>query len=250
MDEVTTFKPSEKPEVNIRFRNIKEAYLQIYKVDLMKLYLREKNLSSITKVHLAGIEPEFEMNFNLGDGKDYRDREHKATLPMKDEGAYLVICRGDDLFTSSMVLITPLKIEIQETPAAGSLRVNVRDTVNNGYQAKVYVKAIGAQDNEFKSGDTDLRGIFVAEGLNGAATVIARQDGRYAFYRGTTHLGQAPVPNQPTPQKPVLRQQLQQGEYLRNLNDFNDQIQFQNIQGWDTLRRGKGGKGVEIQKAY
>jgi tetratricopeptide (TPR) repeat protein len=58
LDEVSTFKPGEKVELKLKFRNIKEAYLQIYKVDLMKLYLREKNLSNITKVHLAGIEPE------------------------------------------------------------------------------------------------------------------------------------------------------------------------------------------------
>ena len=87
MDEVTTFKPGEKAEVELRFRNIKEAYLQIYIVDLLKSYLREKNLSSITKVNLAGIKPEFEMSLDLGDGKDYRDREQTATLPLKDEGA-------------------------------------------------------------------------------------------------------------------------------------------------------------------
>ncbi len=250
MDEVTTFKPKEKPEVELRFRNIKEAYLQIYKVDLMKLYLREKNLSNITKVHLAGIEPEFEMTLDLGDGKDYRDRDIKTTLPIEDEGAYLVICRGDDLFTSGMVLVTPLKLEIQETPGAGSLRVNVRDTVTDGYQAKVRVKAIGSHDDQFKSGDTDLRGIFVAEGLRGAATVIARQNGRYAFYRGETHLGQPVQANQRPQPKPQMRQQMQQSDYLDNLNMFNNAIQKGNIQQWEYLRRGKGGKGVEIQKAY
>lgn len=250
MDEVTTFKPKEKPEVEIRFRNIKEAYLQIYKVDLMKLYLREKNLSNITKVHLAGIEPEFEMTLELGDGKDYRDRDIKTTLPIKEEGAYLVICRGDDLFTSGMVLVTPLKLEVQETPGAGSLRVNVRDTVNNGYQAKVHVKAIGSHDDEFKSGDTDLRGIFVAEGLRGAATVIARQDGRYAFYRGSTHLGQPVEANQQPQPVQQLRQQMKQQDFLQNLNIDNNVIQSGNIQQWESLRRGQGGQGVEIQKAY
>ncbi|MGB1130022.1 MAG: tetratricopeptide repeat protein, partial [Haloferula sp.] len=249
MDEVTTFKPDEEVEVELRFRNIEEAYLQIYRVDLMKLYLREKNLSNITKVHLAGIEPEFELTLDLGDGKDYRDRERLAKLPLKEEGAYLVICRGDDLFTSSMVLVTPLKLEIQETPSAGSLRVNVRDTVDEGYQAKVHVKAIGSNDSEFKSGDTDLRGIFVAEGLNGAATVIARQDGRYAFYRGTNHLGQRTQQGQPVPQQQELQQQLRQGDYLNNLIDSNDAIQRGNIDGWNKLRRGKGGKGVEVQQA-
>jgi hypothetical protein len=250
LDEVTTFKPGEKVELKLKFRNIKEAYLQIYKVDLMKLYLREKNLSNITKVHLAGIEPESELTLELGNGKDYRDREQKAVLPLKDEGAYLVICRGDNLFTSGMVLVTPLKLEIQETPSAGSLRVNVRDTIDEGYQANVHVKAIGSRDNAFKSGDTDLRGIFVAEGLNGSATVIARQEGRYAFYRGTSHLGRPVAPNAKPNQRKKPSRTLQQKDFLQNLNQSNDEIQFQNIKGWDSFRRQKGGKGVEVQKAY
>lgn len=250
MDEVTTFKPGEKVELNLKFRNIKEAYLQVYKVDLMKLYLREKNLSNITKVHLAGIEPESELTLQLGDGKDYRDREQKAFLPLKDEGAYLVICRGDDLFTSGMVLVTPLKLEIQESPAAGSLRVNVRDTINEGYQANVHVKAIGSGDNAFKSGDTDLRGIFVAKGLNGSATVIARQKGRYAFYRGTSHLGQCVLPNAKPEQQREQGKKLQQKDFLQNLDDSNGVIQYREIKGWDSFRRQKGGKGVEVQKAY
>lgn len=247
MDEVVTFEPKEKIEIELRFRNIRQAYLQIYRVDLMKLYLREKNLSNITKVHLAGIEPEMEMTIDLGDGEDYRDRKQKAALPLKEEGAYLVICRGDDLFTSSMVLVTPLKLEIQENPGSGTVRVNVRDTVSKGYQAKVHVKAIGSNDVEFKSGDTDLRGIFVAEGLNGAATVIARQDGRYAFYRGEGLLGQQAAPNQPAPQPVELK--IQQGDYLNNLNISNGVIQSDNIGNWNSLRRGQGGKGVEIQQA-
>jgi hypothetical protein len=251
IDEVSTFKPGEKVETTIRFRNIQEAYLQIYKVDLMKLYLREKNLSNITKVHLAGIEPESELTLQLGDGKDYRDREQVATLPIKDEGAYLVICRGDNLFTSGMILVTPLKLEIQETPSAGALRVNVRDTANEGYRANVHVKAIGSSDNEFQSGDTDLRGIFVAEGLNGTATVIARQDGRYAFYRGTAVLGTTPQPNQePQQGKEILRQQLQQEDFLMNLKSGQEFIQKGNIDNWNQIRRGKGGKGVEVKEAY
>lgn len=251
LDEVTTFKPGEKVEVDLRYRNIKEAFLQIYKVDLMKLYLREKNLTNITKVHLAGIEPESELTIKLGDGKDYRDRETKAVLPLKEEGAYLVICRGDNLFTSGMVLVTPLKLEIQETPSAGALRVNVRDTAKEGYRANVHVKAIGSSDSEFKSGESDLRGVFVAEGLNGTATVIARQDGHYAFYRGTTPLGNPPQQPNANPQarKPHA-QQLKQGDYLRNLDLGNDLIQKGNIDNWNRLRRGKGGKGVEVKKAY
>ena len=95
---------------------------QVYRVDLMKLYLREKNLSEITKVKLAGIEPETELQEILGDGRDYVEKETVVHLPIEDEGAYLVICRGDDLFASGLVLITPLKIEVQEDLVSGRIQ--------------------------------------------------------------------------------------------------------------------------------
>ena len=51
------------------------------------------------------------------------------SLDLEGEGAYLVICRGDDLFSSGLVLITPLDIEVQEDAVSGRVRVNVRDVV-------------------------------------------------------------------------------------------------------------------------
>ncbi len=175
----------------LEYRNIKEAALQVYRVDLMKLYLREKNLSNVTSVHLAGIQPELELTVPLGDGKDYVDKKRNVKLELKEEAAYLVICRGDDLFASGLVLITPLTIEMQED---ADLRPRPRERPRRGkeggYAAEVHVKAIGSADSEFKSGETDLRGVFVADGLRGKATVIAREgESRYAFYRGETWLG-------------------------------------------------------------
>ncbi|MFP6866148.1 MAG: hypothetical protein VCA35_09425, partial [Roseibacillus sp.] len=72
-----------------------------------------------------------------------------------------------------------------------------------------------------------------------------------AFYRGTTPLGNSPQqPNaKPQARKPHA-QQLKQGDYLRNLDLGNDLIQKGNIDNWNLLRRGKGGKGVEVKKAY
>ena len=144
LEEVNLFKPAEPVQLKIKYRNIKDAAMQVYKVDLMKLYLREKNLSGMTKVQLSGIKPEAELQLHLGDGKDYVDKETIAKLPLKDEAAYLVICRGDDLFTSAVVLITPLKIEVQEDAVSGRLRANVIDSVKNSYVPEVHVKAIGS----------------------------------------------------------------------------------------------------------
>ena len=48
---------------------------------------------------------------------------------------------------------------------------------------------IGSADPQFTSGETDLRGVFVAEGPNGVITVLSRRGtNQYAFYRGNRFL--------------------------------------------------------------
>ena len=190
LPEVTVKRPKTDVVLTLKYRNIKEAAIQVYSVDLMKLYLREKDLRSITQVRLAGIEPAVSQTVSLGDGKDYIDKTREISLPLTDEGAYLVICRGDNLFTSGLILVTPLEIEVQEDTVSGRVRVNVRDAVVGNYLPKVHVKAVASADGRFRSGETDLRGVFVADGMRGKSTIIARdQINRYAFYRGTKWLG-------------------------------------------------------------
>jgi hypothetical protein len=158
-----------------------------------------------------------------------------------------VICRGDDLFASGLVLITPLKIEVQTDARAGRLRANVLDAASGGYAAEVHVKAIGSVDKAFRSGETDLRGVFVADGLRGKATVIARAgDSRYAFYRGTEWLG-APETARPG-RRPSPSQQKELLDFRQNLRRTQFEMQNQNRQSFDRMRRQKS-KGVEVQQA-
>jgi len=249
LDEVTVLKPGQAVELTLKYRNIQEASLQVYRVDLMKLYLQQKNLSAITRVQLAGIKPELEQAVALGDGKDYVEKERKVSLKLKDEAAYLVICRGDDLFTSGMILITPLKIEVQEDCASGRVRANVLDTVKGGYRPEVHVKAIGSADREFRSGETDLRGLFIADNVHGKATVIAREgESRYAFFRGETWLGM-PVDAPARPMQPAA-QQGQILDYQYNLNSANGTIQTLNNDSFNRQRRQAPNKGVQAKQAY
>jgi len=251
LDEITIVRPGKKVELELRYRNIATANLQVYKVDLMKLYLREKNLSNITSVNLAGIAPQLVREVKLGDGADYVDKTKSATLDLGGEGAYLVICRGDNLFTSGLVLITPLKIEVQQDAVSGRVRANVINAVDNQRPAQVHVKAIGSAQSDFRSGDTDLRGVFIADGVRGKVTVIARDaESRYAFYRGDEWLG-APA-NQNGQRAAQQRQQLKQLEksfdYQGNLRMDNRALQNRYNSNWDQLRR-SGGKGVQVQQA-
>ncbi|MGI9013663.1 MAG: MG2 domain-containing protein [Phycisphaerales bacterium] len=249
MEEVTQYKPGEAVTLDIDYRNITELNLQVYRVDLMTLYLREKNLSNITQVNLAGIEPQMVATHTLGDGKDYVEKTFATDLDLTDEGAYLVIARGDNLFASGLILISPLAIEVQEDAVSGRVRLNVIDEVAQLRPAGVHVKAIGSADSEFRSGQTDLRGIFVADAINGRVTAIARDDqSRYAFYRGDEWLGQAEQGQTRGRPQEAPSQEASDFDYGGNLRMQNMEMQQQNRGEWDKSRRNNY-EGVEIRKA-
>lgn len=229
LPEVTVVKPGDACKIALKHRNVAEANVKAYRIDLLKFSLLQRNLSRITAINLAGIRPYHDLPLQLGDGKDYRDRERDLDLPLKDEGAYLVVCQGENLYTSGLVLVSPLVLEVQEDAPSGRVRVTVKDQVAEKYVVDVHVKAIGARNPKFVSGQTDLRGVFVADGIEGESTVIARvEPNRYAFHRGKLPLGAAPVPADPVQQqmqeetKKQVDVQEQLLEQIRGTNDaFN-----------------------------
>lgn len=242
--EVTIKRPKTDVVLTLKHRNIKSAEIQVYRIDLMNLYLREKDLSRVTQVHLAGIEPEVSQTLELGDGKNYKESTRDISLPITEEGAYLVICRGGNLSASGLILITPLEIEVQEGAVSGRVRVVVQDALSGKYQPRVHVKAVGSAGGRFISGETDLRGIFIADGLRGTTTVIAR-DGmnRYAFHRGNLWLGSPPSESElpPIPRTAT--------DYRQHLDRKNQEIQAANVERFDRLRR-EPLSGVQLQHAY
>jgi tetratricopeptide (TPR) repeat protein len=264
LPEVTVFKPGEPVKLTLDYRNIREGAVQLYKVDLMKLYLREKSLSSITRVNLAGIAPEAGESFALGDGKDFAVKQKVLTLPVKEEGAYLAIVRGDNLFTSGLVLVSALKLEVKEN-SSGTVRVTVTDAAGGKAVSDADVKALGSQSMVVQSGSTDPRGVFETGGIAGTATVIVKQgESRYAFHRGNTVIGgefdppqilqnfggDAPARNdagleQRASGKPKV---MSKGDYLKNIDDSNKALQKQQIDNWEGKRRSNA-KGVEASEA-
>ncbi len=202
LPEVSTIRPKEPKSVSLKYRNIKSAQVKVYRIDLMKFGLMQRNLDRITAINLAGIKPYHELTLKLGNGRDYQDREKPLTLPLKEEGAYLVVCRGENLYSSGLVLISPFELEVQEDAVSGRVRVTVKNAVTDQYAADVHVKTIGSANSQFVSGETDLRGIFIADAIQGTSTVIAKHEPNlYAFYRGQKVLGsqvhKSPVQAQP-----------------------------------------------------
>jgi hypothetical protein len=184
---------ADKPGVKLDYRNIAEVDVKVYPVDLMRLYLTRRNLDQIAGIDLAGITPTVENTVKLGDGADFAEKVRALDLPLAKEGAYLVMARGENLYASGIVLVTPLEVEVLEEPESGRVRVTVRDAKTKDLVPKVQVKVIGTDNPTFFTGQTDLRGVYVAEGVVGQVTAVARKGaGQYAFYRGTTRVGAPP----------------------------------------------------------
>jgi len=260
LPEVTTVKPPGVPtadwaaEVELKFRNVPTCDTKVYRIDLMKFSLLRRNLGGITQINLAGIRPYHEATVKLGDGKDYRDRKHKLPLPLKEEGAYLVVCRGESLHTSGLVLVTPLAVEVQEDATSGRVRTTVKDVAADKYLGEVHVKVIGSGNQDFVSGETDLRGVFVADGIQGTSTVIAQIDpARYAFFRGQTPL--AVPPPQPAQQaRPQAKGRGKaaaslEGKLLEGLQRSNIKLQSEQVEQLKKVY-GSEQQGVEAQKAF
>jgi hypothetical protein len=222
----------------------------------MKFSLLKRNLENITSINLAGIRPLHEATIDLGDGKDYRDRERQIDLPIEEEGAYLVVCRGEDLHTSGLVLVSPLVVQVQEDAQSGRVRATVKDAVTDDFLADVHVKVIGSANDAFQSGETDLRGVYIADGIAGTTTVIAqREDDRYAFHRGEEYLGPQPQANEPAAQAPAEAKDAELASpeagkkaLLEGIEGTNYRIQNQGQQLLEQFY-GNSIQGVQVEKA-
>ena len=133
------------PESRVDYRNIGQVDVKVYPVDLMQLYLTRRNLNGIAGIDLAGVTPLVEKTVTLGDGADYDDKSKSIDLPLTKEGAYLTMIRGDNLYASGIVLVSPAgdggARRIDRRPRS---RITVRDARTKEFLPKVQVKVIGS----------------------------------------------------------------------------------------------------------
>lgn len=180
--EVTTFAGDAPAVLDLSWRNVATVAVQVFQVDLMRLYLQQRSLDDIRDIQLHGIEPLLAFDVTLGEGRDYATRSRAVPLALPGLGAYLCVVRGGDRTVSGLVLKSDLRLDVQEQFDVGRIRVNGKR--GDAVVAGAHVKVVGSGGGDFQSGETDLRGVFAADQLVGRATVIAQKDGQFAFFRG------------------------------------------------------------------
>lgn len=196
--EVVAIAPGEPARLKISARNVPEVQVSVYKVDLLKFYQNRKNLVDLGAMNLAGIKPVWESTVDLGEAR-FVDKTKTIELPLPAQGAYFVALKADDgemrLNASGVVVRSQIALDVQEDSTSGRVRVNVAKRAPNSANttegegkggpplSKAEVWVIGSVNDSFRKGQSDLRGIVMADDVRGKPTVIAYKDGDYAFYR-------------------------------------------------------------------
>ena len=239
LPEVVTGDVGTPIEAEVSYCNISTVSIMAYRVDLMRLFLKEKNLDRIAGVNLAGITPTFTFERELPKVTTGTTGKTRISLPIKEMGAYLVLARSGEVFASGLVLITPLKMEVQEYQ--GAVRVTVLESATAKPAEKVHIKASSGYG--FTSAETDLRGSATINISGGNVTVVARRGkDEYVFFRTKAMV---------VPQKQRQVVSPQQIEYNQSILHDNQMLQQQ---GSGQLRssfsrRAKDEQGVTAAEA-
>ncbi|MCA8949136.1 MAG: hypothetical protein KDE27_06525, partial [Planctomycetes bacterium] len=248
--EVSTFRLDEAPRLELACRNLKTANVQVFKVDLMRLYVTERSLRDIRGVELHGIRPQLAFDVELGSGRDYRTLQKSIDLELPDPGAYLVVVRAGDELGSGMVLRSDITIEAEEQLDAGRIRLHCKR--GDAFLAGAHVKIGAVGMAAMKTASTDLRGIASADGLIGPATAIVQQGAQFAFYRGSgVHQPGVyrPTPTPPVPQPDAAAPTAgQRFDALENNLRYNNDNRGRQIHWLEENVLQKDQRGVEVYK--
>ena len=152
------------------------------------------------------------------------------------------MARGGDQHASALVLVSDLDVSVQDF-VDGEVRVQAFDAGTGKFLRDVDVRVLGTADIEIQAGKTDPRGLFVAEGIRGRGTIIARLNKQhYAFHLGSRDL----LEDAPT-KKPKAAQQAGRDLYFQNVtnqNSRNNALLDKDVQSNINQER----RGVQVQR--
>ncbi len=181
LPEVTLLSPDEEAGIKLKTRNLSRIDLLVYHVDLMRLFLVRRSLADMDTVQLLGIPPMESFKVDLKNPSPYIDHEQEVPLKLEKNGAYLLLAQAGNLKNAGLLLKSDLKLKVQQLPKQNRVRLNVK---RKGLPIPgARIKIVRAESDEVLSGKTDLRGVFVGEGLQGGMSALVESKGQYAFYQ-------------------------------------------------------------------
>jgi tetratricopeptide (TPR) repeat protein len=245
-EEVVRVRPGEVAKIGFDHKGLDGVDVLVYPVDLMTLAIRERDLSRVTAVDLAGVTPTLSESVAL-ERSTLRPAQGEIEVGLTAPGAYLAMLRGGDVHRSALLLATDLDLDVV-LAGDGSVRAQAMLASTDTFAEGASVRIIG---QSIESQKTDRRGIATADGMWGKVTVIARAtiqsegetapEQHYAFFGSSD-------PVQPEAAAEPAVQGEKNTNYLSNVlqqNFSNSAMRQQRVE--DDVRRTR--KGVQVQQA-
>ncbi len=171
----------------LQVQNIRRVDLRAYPVDLPRLVRLKGSLAKFSDINLAGIQPVWSRTLEVPQS-DGRIQSIDVRPTLGQRGAFLVLARAGARVTHALVLRDSLRLDVTQNPSESRIRVTVRDSRGRPVPgARVLLR--GSESSRFLAGNTDLRGIFVANEVDGTVTVVGSHQGAFGLFRGGTDEG-------------------------------------------------------------
>ncbi len=173
--------------LDVTHRNLAELDVRVYPVDLLRLFTGVDDMAANGAGDLAGIRPVHQSRVVLAQGPgaiDATNQVRRVELPVDAEGAV-----PRDPSRRRPVRLGPGGAHpdgagghaVTRLGSNPGRRPRQGDRTRRG---RVQVKVIGSRGPMVRRGETDLRGVYVADAVDGRLTVVARSGtGRYALHR-------------------------------------------------------------------
>jgi len=184
LPEITSLAPDQQAMLRVESRNIHEATLVLYKVDFLILCLKQKDLRNVKDVNLSGIRPSLTAAITLGNGNEGMTKisEIPVSLPEKEQGAWLVVIKGDGFEQSGMIIRSNLVLDVA-IMQDGTIRASAHDRVSRKPVHGASIRFIPAGSQAAVAVTSDPRGIAESRLLDSTMTIVADYNGEYAFQR-------------------------------------------------------------------
>ncbi|MBK6940643.1 MAG: hypothetical protein IPH13_10650 [Planctomycetes bacterium] len=237
--ELTTVRSGEPMRLAVKVRGqAKSVEVQVYKVDLQLLYLKQRGFDRLRDVRLAGLPPFWTSSVPVPAASA---QAMTLELALPDAGAYLVVLRAGEQQARSIAIRSDLALDVRDDVDAG-VRAHVWRADSRVPADGATVTGFDAASGRFVTKRADLRGVAEFAGVVGPVALIAEQGGHYAYFQGTTKRDH----DSKFKQQDKLLQDADTNGELRT--QFLEDAQFRNDATWkdNTNRRQQG---VEVQRA-
>ncbi|MBI5361333.1 MAG: tetratricopeptide repeat protein [Planctomycetes bacterium] len=237
LPEITESPLKDTPEMEIEYSGVSEVNIKAYKIDLLMLFMKYKNIDSMESIEISGIKPILAKTATLANPNSHKKENQKIALDLKEKGAYYVTAKAGDFFSSGIFLRTNIGMTAQEDPDSGMMRVNVYNLETGKVEDNVNVTFISPEMADYKMTKTDPRGIAEMRDLNGLVTTIAEKDSSYALKKSQGFIREVFDQKQQIEMKPMqYDEEIEELEY--NKKQYGENLMNQQ-KGVETKRTKK-----------